>query len=89
MTINDHCIACECTLTTPQIVCPLYGVSLFLPTIIRGLGYQSSTAQLLTIPIYIVAAFTAIFFSWLSDRVGMRSPFIIVAHVVMLLGFAM
>ena len=31
------------------IVCPLYGVSLFLPTIIKDLGYTSSTAQLLTV----------------------------------------
>ena len=31
-----------------QIVCPLYGISLFLPTIIRQLGYTSSHAQLMT-----------------------------------------
>lgn len=30
------------------IVCPLYGISFFLPTIINELGYTSSTAQLLT-----------------------------------------
>lgn len=31
------------------IVCPLYGISFFLPTIIKDLGYTSSTAQLLTV----------------------------------------
>lgn len=31
------------------IVCPMYGVSYFLPTIIRDLGYTSSIAQLLTV----------------------------------------
>ncbi len=36
------------SLTLLQIVCPLYGISLFLPTIIRQLGYQSSQAQLMT-----------------------------------------
>lgn len=30
------------------IVCPLYGISFFLPTIINELGYTASTAQLLT-----------------------------------------
>jgi len=30
------------------LVCPLYGVSLFLPTIINDLGYKETTAQLLT-----------------------------------------
>jgi MFS family permease len=37
--------------TGPQIVCPLYGVSLFLPSIINNLGYTTSTAQLMTVPI--------------------------------------
>lgn len=31
------------------IVCPLYGISLFLPSIINDLGYESSKAQLLTV----------------------------------------
>ena len=31
------------------ITCPLYGISLFLPSIIKDLGYASSTAQLLTV----------------------------------------
>lgn len=31
------------------ITCPLYGISLFLPSIIKDLGYTSSTAQLLTV----------------------------------------
>ncbi|KAL1967856.1 hypothetical protein VTN77DRAFT_2545 [Rasamsonia byssochlamydoides] len=58
------------------IVCPLYGISLFLPTIIKDLGYSSSTAQLLTVPIYITAAGISVLSAWLSDRVGQRSPFI-------------
>ncbi|KAL1982370.1 hypothetical protein VTN96DRAFT_1401 [Rasamsonia emersonii] len=58
------------------IVCPLYGSSLFLPTIIKDLGYSSSTAQLLTVPIYITAAGISVLSAWLSDRAGQRSPFI-------------
>ncbi|KAF2430788.1 MFS general substrate transporter [Tothia fuscella] len=71
------------------IVCPLYGIALFLPTIIRGLGYTSSTAQLLTVPIYITAAILAVFFAWMSDRAGKRSPFILGCMCVMAIGFIM
>ncbi|KAI5866520.1 MFS general substrate transporter [Durotheca rogersii] len=71
------------------IVCPLYGVSLFLPTIIRNLGYSSSTAQLMTVPVYIVAAVLAVVFAFFSDRLGKRSPFIIGFLFIMAVGFAM
>ncbi|KAM7184257.1 Major facilitator superfamily domain containing protein [Naviculisporaceae sp. PSN 640] len=71
------------------IVCPLYGISLFLPTIIRTLGYTSSTAQLMTVPIYITAAILAVIIAWISDKVGKRSPFIIGFLFMMLVGFSM
>ncbi|KAF2843204.1 MFS general substrate transporter [Patellaria atrata CBS 101060] len=71
------------------IVCPLYGIALFLPTIIRGLGYTSSTAQLLTVPIYISAAILAIATAFWSDRKGKRSPFIVGFLCVQLVGFIM
>ncbi|KAK3938196.1 major facilitator superfamily transporter [Diplogelasinospora grovesii] len=71
------------------VVCPLYGISLFLPTIINSLGYMSSTAQLMTVPIYITAALLAVVFAYLSDRVGKRSPFIITCLLVMMVGFSM
>ncbi|QGI85145.1 hypothetical protein CEK25_011874 [Fusarium fujikuroi] len=71
------------------IVCPLYGISLFLPTIIRNLGYSSSKAQLMTVPIYITAAILAVIVAWTSDRVGKRSPFIVSFLCVMVVGFTM
>lgn len=71
------------------IVCPLYGIGLFLPTIIKALGYTSSTAQLLTIPIYITAAILAIGVAYLSDRKGKRSPFVLVCLCIMAVGFIM
>jgi MFS family permease len=70
-------------------VCPLYGISLFLPTIIRDLGYQSSTAQLMTVPIYITAAILAVIVAYFSDRVGKRSLFVIPFLFMMILGFGM
>ncbi|KAI1469667.1 MFS general substrate transporter [Daldinia caldariorum] len=71
------------------VVCPLYGISLFLPTIIRNLGYSSSTAQLMTVPIYVTAAILSVVFAFLSDRVGKRSPFVISFFLIMIVGFSM
>ncbi|KAF2714447.1 MFS general substrate transporter [Pleomassaria siparia CBS 279.74] len=71
------------------IVAPLYGISLFLPTIIRSLGYTSSTAQLLTVPIYITASVLAVAVAWFSDQYGKRSPFILVCLIFMAIGFIM
>jgi MFS family permease len=69
------------------IVCPLYGISLFLPSIIRAIGYSSSTAQLLTVPIYITASVLAVVVAWYSDKVGKRYPFILVCLCLMAVGF--
>jgi len=75
------------------IVCPLYGISLFLPTIIKQLGYTSTTAQLLTIPIYCTAAVLAIIVCWLSDRAAKRGesrwPYVFVPMCAILVGFIM
>lgn len=71
------------------IVAPLYGISLFLPTIIRGLGYTSSTAQLLTVPIYVTASVLAVAVAYTSDRCGKRSPFVLGGLCIMAVGFIM
>ncbi|KAF2224852.1 major facilitator superfamily domain-containing protein [Elsinoe ampelina] len=70
-------------------VCPLYGISLFLPTIIRELGHRTTTAQLLTVPIYITASIITIIVALLADRKRLRSPFILAGLVFQLIGFAM
>ncbi|KAL6237831.1 hypothetical protein BDW75DRAFT_248305 [Aspergillus navahoensis] len=69
------------------ITCPLYGISFFLPSIIRDLGYTSSTAQLLTVPIYITAAAVAVAGAWMSDRYKKRSPFILFFMSLIAIGF--
>lgn len=70
-------------------MCPLYGISLFLPTIIKELGYRTTTAQLLTVPIYVTASVITIIVAWTADRKRIRSPFILVGLVVQLIGFVM
>ncbi|KAH6607284.1 MFS permease [Trichoderma cornu-damae] len=69
--------------------CPLYGISLFLPTIVKSLGYTSSTAQLMTVPIYITAAVLAVISAYFSDKVGKRSPFIIGCFLLMIVGYSL
>jgi hypothetical protein len=70
-------------------VAPLYGISLFLPTIIKDLGFRKTTAQLLTVPIYFFAAVTGVITAWKSDRAGKRTPFIGASQVAILVGFIM
>lgn len=69
------------------IICPLYSISFFLPSIIKNLGYTSSKAQLLTIPIYIIAAAWGVLQAWLSDKLQKRSIFVAFNLVCMMLGY--
>ncbi|KAG9674717.1 MFS general substrate transporter, partial [Aureobasidium melanogenum] len=70
-------------------VCPLYGISLFLPTIIKELGYKTTTAQLLTVPIYVVASAITIAVAYAADRKRLRSPWILVGLCFQAVGFIM
>ena len=75
------------------IVCPLYGISLFLPTIIDELGYTAAIAQLLTVPIYITAAALTLVVCYFSDKAAKagksRSPYIFFPMCAILIGFIM
>ncbi|PVH21723.1 hypothetical protein CXQ85_000713 [Candidozyma haemuli] len=78
-----------CQLMTYYGICvPLYGVSLFTPTIVKNLGYTSTKAQLMSAPVYIVAAIFCIFQAWVSDRVGLRTPFMIFNLICIAVGYS-
>ena len=51
---------------------PLYAFSLFLPTIVRGMGYSGTHAQLLTVPPYACAAVMTIAIGFFADRTRWR-----------------
>src|SRR3954471_3461608 len=56
----------------------LYSYSLFLPTIIKDLGkYDAQTAQLMTVPPYVVACVFCVGAGWLADKRGHRGLFMI------------
>jgi hypothetical protein len=63
--------------------------SLFLPTIITGLGYQSTTAQLFTVPPNMTAFFFVLGTSFLSDKIKARGPIMAVGCVVAGAGYIM
>ena len=69
--------------------CPLYAFSLFLPTIISGLGYASTKAQLLTVPPYAAAAIMTITVGYYADKSCQRGLSNIAVSFLGIIGFAM
>jgi len=69
-------------LITFGVYSPLYSFSLFLPTIIKGLRYKDSTAQLMTVPPYVVACFFCIFAGWMADKHGQRGIYMISCNLL-------
>ncbi|GBE89578.1 MFS general substrate transporter [Sparassis latifolia] len=51
---------------------PLYAFSLFLPSIIKELGYKATPANLLTVPVYVVACMFTCLVGFVADRYGRR-----------------
>ncbi|EKM77200.1 hypothetical protein AGABI1DRAFT_62224 [Agaricus bisporus var. burnettii JB137-S8] len=71
-----------------SIVGPLYGITLFLPTIINSFGYSPAISQLLTVPPYVVATITMYLWGLYSDKIQKRSPFILAGLICCLIGYA-
>lgn len=67
----------------------LQSYSVFLPTIITGLGYEATTAQLFTVPPYVLSFFLVLLTSYLSDRIKARGPIIAVGCLVAIAGYIM
>ncbi|KAJ7045902.1 MFS general substrate transporter [Mycena alexandri] len=71
-----------------SVVGPLYGITLFLPTIISTFGHSVPISQLLTVPPYIFATILLFVFAYWSDRIQKRSPFIFGGLLMLLVGFS-
>lgn len=67
---------------TIGIYTPLYSFSLFLPTIVKTLGYTNETAQLMTVPPYVVACFFCIGGGLMADRQKQRGIYMIGFNIV-------
>ncbi|KAF5250704.1 hypothetical protein FANTH_4147 [Fusarium anthophilum] len=68
---------------------PLYAFSLFLPTIIAGMGHAGTKAQLLSVPPYAVAAVLTICVGFYGDRTRQRGYCNIAIVLLGITGFAM
>lgn len=66
----------------------LFSLSTFMPTIIKGMGYTSVHAQLLTVPVYAGTTISFYLIAFFSDRAGMRSPFLLLACLALVIGYA-
>ena len=66
---------------------PLYTLSLFLPTIIKELGYTAGQAQLLTVPPYATATILTVLTAVASERTHRRAPFIMAGSSLAIIGY--
>ncbi|OJA07533.1 hypothetical protein AZE42_09420, partial [Rhizopogon vesiculosus] len=66
-----------------SMLVPLTGITLFLP-----FGYSTPISQLLTIPPYATAAIVLLFFAHYSDKLKIRSPFILAGFTMCLIGLS-
>ncbi|KAI9872441.1 MAG: hypothetical protein M1830_001614 [Pleopsidium flavum] len=64
-----------------------YVLALFLPTILKELGYTSSEAQIHSIPVYLVAAVCMISFAFATDKLRIRYPFILLGTTIASIGY--
>lgn len=66
---------------------PLYTLSLFLPTIIKELGFTAAQAQLLSVPPYAFAFLLTLTVAILSERLKLRAPFIMGSSGFAIIGY--
>jgi MFS family permease len=71
-----------------SVIGPIYGISFFLPSIIRGFGHSAPVSSLLTVPPYAVAVVVLLTFAHFSDKLRTRWPFILAGLTLSAVGFA-
>jgi hypothetical protein len=71
---TDWKIWVMCFVTT-GIFTGLYSISLFMPTIVAGLGYKAKAAQLMTVPPYVVACLFCVGSGFAADKAKQRGIF--------------
>ena len=67
---------------------PLYSLALFTPTIIADLKFTGTSANLLSVPPYVLGFFTTIGSAFMADRFIMRGPFILFWTLFVIVGYS-
>jgi len=65
----------------------LYGFSTFLPTILKGMGYNSLMSNVLTVPVYLWAAAVFIAVAFCADRYSKFASFIFATNIFGMIGY--
>lgn len=65
----------------------LGSLSSFMPSMIKGMGYTSVNAQLMSVPVYFIAFVSTITFGILSDKFKKRGIFLLGLMSTILIGF--
>ncbi|KAK4936882.1 hypothetical protein LTR10_022339 [Elasticomyces elasticus] len=65
----------------------LYGFSTFLPAILKAAKYNTLQSNYLTIPVYVFGAIAFLAAAVASDRLMIRSPFILFANIFGIVGY--
>jgi cyanate permease len=65
----------------------LSSISVFLPTIVKTLGYTNAKAQLMTVPPYACAGVVMLVVAKMSDRAKLRGPFVAAVLVLSAIGY--
>lgn len=66
---------------------PLYSLALFTPSIIAALDFTGASANLLSVPPYVVGFITTLATAFLADRFIMRGPFILFWSCFVIAGY--
>ncbi|KAF5245974.1 hypothetical protein FANTH_7064 [Fusarium anthophilum] len=67
---------------------PNYGLKFSMPSIVKGMGYTSSNAQLMTIPPYLCGAISSYLLARFADKHKWRMPFIIGPQLCIVIAFS-
>ncbi|KAH7349083.1 major facilitator superfamily domain-containing protein [Pyrenochaeta sp. MPI-SDFR-AT-0127] len=78
---RDWKIWVNCLMTLGNFLL-LYSISIFLPTIIRSMGHTNETAQLMTVPPYVVACAATVGAGFVTDKRQTRG-----VYVFLVIGF--
>ncbi|RXW21582.1 hypothetical protein EST38_g4281 [Candolleomyces aberdarensis] len=76
-------------LITIGIYTPLYSISLFLPTIVKNMGYTNEKSQLMSVPPYVAGCIATIAGGYFADRAQKRGTFMMGFCLVAIIGFVM
>ena len=76
-------------LITIGIYTPLYSISLFLPTIVKAMGYTASKSQLMSVPPYVAGCIATILGGHLADKAQQRGLFMMGFCLTAIIGYVM